>query len=152
MQKRFIHDHQFSAIVARPIAKRKKCIPFIQKKNEAGMKNTLSLSHQSSRANGMHPITDNALRLTKIVENLLQRYRDLTTDHEQLRQEYFRLVETIQRQKTQIEILEATDKTKQPEETLTKHNKPDKQTKQIIQEMMREIDTCLLILENRDGY
>jgi len=114
------------------------------------MKNTLSLSLHSSRANGMHPITDNALRLTKIVETLLQRYRDLTTDHEQLKQEYFRLLETINQQKSRIEILEATDKTKQPEQTLTKHNKPDKQTKQIIHEMMREIDKCLLILENRD--
>lgn len=100
--------------------------------------------------NGMEPIQKKALRLTEMVETLGNRYRSLANDYEQLKREYFRLLETINEQKCFIEMLESDNKTKVAEQTLTKHNKQDKQTKQIIHEMMREIDQCLLILENRD--
>ena len=82
-----------------------------------------------------------------MVETIITRYKTLDKDHKQLKTEYFRIIETINEQKTLIEKLEANQKTKQIHQTLDYKREDNTKTKQIINEMMREIDHCLLLLD-----
>ncbi len=85
-------------------------------------------------------------RLKEVTGALVERYRKLQREYEQLQQEYFELVETINKQKEQIEILESKNKTNHISQTLLNRQANQTKTKQIINEMMREVDECLLLL------
>ncbi len=95
----------------------------------------------------MYHLSDRIRELEEMVETIVGRYKALEKDHKQLRTEYFRIIETINQQKTLIEKLESGKETKQEYQTLDKKREDHIKTKQIINEMMREIDHCLLLLD-----
>jgi len=86
-------------------------------------------------------------KLEETAADLMERYRRLQQDYLMLQREYPSMVETIGQQAKKITELENHYKTKKDNRTLYKRQADHSKTKQIINEMMREIDECLLLLE-----
>lgn len=78
---------------------------------------------------------------------LVERYLNLRSEYQLIKEDNLNLKETINKQKLLIQQLDERDKTKHTLQTLEHHKEDPIITKQIINEMMREIDKCLLLLD-----
>ncbi|MFO7721982.1 MAG: hypothetical protein R6V49_02050 [Bacteroidales bacterium] len=96
---------------------------------------------------GMSNLCDEIKELENKVGRLTECYLKLLSDHKVLTEENQRLTKIINQLNEQIQKFEHRDKTNHTEKTLTTDNRETIKTKQIIHEMMREIDQCLLLLE-----
>jgi F420-0:gamma-glutamyl ligase-like protein len=97
----------------------------------------------------MSSISEELDNLEIATGTLIERFRKLRREHIQLQETYLELVKTIEQQKLDIEQEETTNKTKESRKTLYDKQEDHINTKQIINEMMREIDHCLLLLDER---
>jgi archaellum component FlaC len=95
----------------------------------------------------MVSLTQQLEKLEETAAELMERYRRLQQEYLMLQREYPSMVDTIGKQAEKITELEHQYKTKKDNRTLYKREADHSKTKQVINEMMREIDECLLLLE-----
>jgi len=96
---------------------------------------------------GMSNLSDEIKELRNKVGKLTERYLKLLSDHQALMHENQRMTKIINQLNEHFQQFEDKDKTNHTNKTLTTEKTETIKTKQIIHEMMREIDKCLLLLE-----
>jgi regulator of replication initiation timing len=95
----------------------------------------------------MSNLSEEIKALEKKLRILTERYQELKEDHRLMKEENKRLTLINHELKDHIQNIAERDKTINLEKTFTKEQKETIKTKQIINEMMREIDQCLLLLD-----
>lgn len=95
----------------------------------------------------MHHLSSKIHELEVRTNSLMEQHKLLLSAYQRLKNAYNQRIETINQQKALIEKLESDHKTNHSVQTLEETNTDQIKTKQIINEMMREIDHCLLLLD-----
>lgn len=95
----------------------------------------------------MQDLSEKLKELEEKTNRLIELYSDLRDKNHLLEEENQELKQSINNQNKFSGETEGRDKTKDTEEAFIDTNKEKIKTKQIINEMMREIDKCLLLLD-----
>ncbi len=97
----------------------------------------------------MQSLTEKIRELETKANQLRDKYIHLIADHQNVIEENKNLIATINKQKELIQHLEETKKIIRTTKSFESNKEDQIKTKQIINEMMREIDKCLLLLDKQ---